>query len=186
MISSVRESAASQERGPRERERETYRERERERVVKSKSVLVIYYSLCSAALAGSQKKTSPHYYLIHTRTHGFPVCLVCVQMCICSNSTTEFLLKLGLCYTSPEIVSATNLIICSVVQYICYIVSEWWTSAACSLSRLLLITKHSESREKTVTEETNRKLQQGNQVCVCVCICASPHPCFTVAYWDPD
>lgn len=84
MISSESESAASQER-PRERERH------RERVVIREGVCISNLLFTPALLlAGSQKKTSPHYYFICTGTHGSIVCVVVVysaglQMCHCSN-----------------------------------------------------------------------------------------------------
>ena len=62
MISSVGDSAACE------------RERHCQRVVKeSKSILVIHYSFLPCCSGHVPKMTRPHYYLIHTRTHGLPV-----------------------------------------------------------------------------------------------------------------
>lgn len=61
----------------RERDRETW-----ERAFKGESLLGdLLFTAASAALAGSQKKTSPHYYFMHTNTFGSLLCMSVTVWC---------------------------------------------------------------------------------------------------------
>lgn len=52
------------------------------RAFKAESLLSdLLFTAASPALAGSQKKTSPHYYFMHTNTFGSLLCMSVMVWC---------------------------------------------------------------------------------------------------------
>lgn len=136
-------------------------ERHRERMVKREQVCIsnlLFTPVCAAALAGSQKKTSPHYYFIHTRTHGSVVCgCVLSMVCRCAivlSAQWRVFLRFNLIKKNEENILIRQRGALPDVCVFCLC-----SSAANSL---LLYHKTQQGQGQAVTEETNRKQRQGN------------------------